>query len=86
MTDIPAQLGELDSVGARLQSSISQVGDLESQIQALSQKIQDSSTASQADMLRLQSLMQKHNEVLATMTSAAKQRQDAMAAIVANIR
>jgi hypothetical protein len=86
MIDKPAGLGELDSVSAQIQSGIGQVGDLDSQIQALTRKLQGEANPSQADMIQLQSLMNKHNEVLETLSSAAKQRSDAMAAIVRNIR
>jgi hypothetical protein len=86
MIDKPAGLGELDLVGAQIQSGIDHVGDLEAQIRALTEKIQGEPNPSQADMLRLQSLMSKHNEALETVSSAAKQRSDAMAAIVSNLR
>jgi len=86
MTDKPAELGELDAVSAQLQRRMSQVTDLDSRIQELTKKIQGDANTSQADMIRLQSLMQKYNEAVEMVSSAAKKRSDAMAAIVTNIR
>jgi hypothetical protein len=85
MTDTPAGLGDLDSLSAQITSNMDQAGDLDSQIQALSAKIQGQSTPSQADMTQLQSLMNQYNDVVASVSSAAKQRSDAMAGIVNNM-
>jgi hypothetical protein len=86
MTDKPAGLGELDSPSMRIQSGIDQAGDLDSQIQALIAKLQGQTEPSEADMIHLQSLMNKHNAALEAASSAAKQRSDTMAAIVRNMR
>jgi hypothetical protein len=85
MTDTPAGLADLDSLSAQIKSDMDQAGDLESQIQALSTQIQGLSTPSQSDMTQLQSLMKQYDDVVASASSAAKQRSDAMAGIMNNL-
>jgi hypothetical protein len=86
MADKPAGLGELDSMSAQLESRMDQLTGLDSQIRALTKKIQGEPQPSQADMIQLQSLTKKHSEAVEMVSSAAKKRSDAMAAILTNIR
>jgi hypothetical protein len=73
MTDTPAGPDDLDKLHDQIQSELEQAGDLQSQIQDLTAKIQADSEPSQEDMINLQSSLDKYNETMEALTSLSQQ-------------